>query len=634
MERVKRIMSQTKRILKHSVAAVTIIVIAVMLEILVFNKNAIMYPEYTSQYRQKEAGTEGFATRKYGDKKASIIVLNRQYVNKMSLRFDSENDFSYTIELTANNKFDKEVKRTINDKSYEKLAKTHVNIAKKVTKIKIIYPKDVTLNEIQINNQFSYNWIRILFVMFTLGIIYIIATCRRIVSEHIEYVFLIASVSLGLIMVIALPENLQSWDEHIHFNRAYTYSYNDTVEYSQSAWMLKTLAVPVVDTIEDKYAVQSLLDYYDTHGDVVKEVDKDTNFISYSGRAYILQAFALWFARTCGMNFSSGLIMARMLNLFMYIIVMFLAIKYARHGKRILTLIGMLPTSIFIASSFSYDAFVTEFLALGFVFVVNEFTDTESKLNWKRIAVGVTAIAVGSFVKAVYVPLMLFLCFLPKEKFENTRQKVMFKLSIVIVFLVMMSTFVLPALTNATSGTDTGGDKRGGDTSVTRQLTSVVTHPVEYTELLVETIVRTAPDYILGYQNKTFFAYLRGDSGVWFYMCLIVLVFVALTEGTMERYLPLKRKEKIALTAGVACVVCLIWTALYLDFTPVGLYKINGVQPRYYIPLLFPISIVIENGRIRCHRVSEFRYNQVVSLGAVLVLAGMIYQYILEPCCF
>lgn len=634
MERVKKIMSQTKRILKHSVAAVTIIVITIMLEILVFNKNAIMHSEYTSRYRQKEAGTEGFATRKYGDRKASIIVLKHQYVNKMSLEFDSENDFSYTIELTSNNKFDKEIKRTIDDKSYQKLSCTHVNIGKKVTKIKIIYPKEVTLKQIKINNNFSYNWIRILFVMFTLGIIYIILNCRRIVAEHIEYVFLIASVSLGLIMAIALPENLQSWDEHIHFNRAYMYSYNDTVEYSKSAWMLKTLSVPVVDTLEDKYAVQSLLDYYDSHGDTVKEVDKDSNFISYSGRAYILQAFSLWFARETGMRFSSGLIMARMLNLFMYIIIMFLAIKHARHGKRILTLIGMLPTSIFIASSFSYDAYVTAFLTLGFVFIVNEFTDTESKINWKRIAVAVIAICVGSFAKAVYVPLLLFLCFLPNKKFENVKQGVLFKVSIIIVFLVMMSTFVLPALSNATSGTDSGGDKRGGDTSVTRQLSSVVTHPVEYTELLVETVVRTAPDYILGYQNKTFFAYLKGDSGVWFYMCLIVMVFVALTEGTMERYLPLKRKEKIALAAVVACVICLIWTALYLDFTPVGLNKINGVQPRYYIPLLLPISILIENGRIRCHRVSEFRYNQVVTMSAVLVLAGMIYQYILEPCCF
>lgn len=627
-------MGQIKRFLKHSVAAVTIVVLTLLIEIFVFNINSVKHSEYTSTYRQKNIGTQGFATRKYGEKKASIIVLDSKYVNKMSLSFDGDRDFEYTIELDCFNEFGKSATRKINDKSYDKLAKTHVNIAQKVVKIKIIYPNDVKLKEIEINNTFAYNWLRMVFVMFTLGLLYIVFTCRRIVGEHIEYAFLIVGVSLGLVMVVALPENLMSWDEQIHFNRAYTYSFADKVEYSESAWMIKTLMVPVVDTIEDKAAVRHLLDYYDNHGETVKELDKDTNFISYNGRAYVLQALALWIARSTGMNFSDGILMAKMFNLFMYIFVMFMAIKYAKHGKRILTLIGLLPTSIFIASSFSYDAYVTAFLSLGFVFVVNEFTDREEKINWKRMLVAVLAISVGSFAKAVYVPMMLFLIFLPKEKFYNLKQRVTFKLSIIIVFLVMMSTFVLPAITNATSGNENSGDARGGDTSVTRQLNSIMEHPVEYTELLIGTIVKTAPDYILGYEDKTFFAYLEGDDGVWFYMCLIVLVFVSFTEGTMEDYLPLRRREKVALAIVTLGVICLIWTALYLDFTPVGLNMINGVQPRYYIPLFMPIALLIENGRIRCHRVSQFRYNQITLIGGILVLAGMIYQYILEPCCF
>ena len=102
----------------------------------------------------------------------------------------------------------------------------------------------------------------------------------------------------------------------------------------------------------------------------------------------------------------------------------------------------------------------------------------------------------------------------------------------------------------------------------------------------------------------------------------------------MERHLPLARKTKLALACIVMCVIGLVWTALYLDFTPVGLNVINGVQPRYYIPLMFPVILLIENGRVRCHRVSNFRYNQIVLYAGIIVLAGMIYEFLLVPCAF
>lgn len=39
---------------------------------------------------------------------------------------------------------------------------------------------------------------------------------------------------------------------------------------------------------------------------------------------------------------------------------------------------------------------------------------------------------------------------------------------------------------------------------------------------------------------------------------------------------------------------------MYLSFTPVGLKTINGAQPRYLIPLLFPALMLI--GGITCKR--------------------------------
>lgn len=623
-----------KRLCKHGIAAVVIVMMAFLAELLLFNGHALRNHNYTDTYYQKYGKTEGFAVRKYGEQRAAVLVFDKKYIDKLSVRFATDGNVEYKIEISAINKFDTEYTDTLKDKFYGDLGESYINIDKNAEKIKIIYPADVKLTSIKISNELNYNLIRILFLIITGGLLYSFFTCRRLVGEKIEYAFLIAALLLGSIMVLALPENFQSWDEQIHFNRAYMYSFSDTVKYTEAAWRLKTLDIPKTDTIEERVALQKLLNYEDEYGEIVNEVDKDSNFITYGGRAYMMQALALWLARVCGWQFTTGLIMARYFNLITYVMFMFLAIKFAKHGKRILTIIGLLPTSLFLASSFSYDAYVTAFLTFGFVMIVNEFVHLEEKINWKRILAGVVGIVMGSFAKAVYVPLLLFLCFLPKEKFVDKKQKWLFKLSVVIVFLMMMSTFVLPALTNAKSGVDAGGDARGGDTSVTRQLESILEHPVEYTELFVSTVVKTAPDYFLGYGSRTFLAYLGGDQGTLFYISILITVFVAFTEGTMENHLPLSRKSKLALSGIILCVIGLIWTALYLDFTPVGLDQINGVQPRYYIPLMFPLILLIENGRVRCHRISQFRYNQVVLYSSVIVLAGMIYEYILTACCF
>lgn len=627
-------MDWKKRLLKHSIAAILIIVLSCMAEILIFNGHAVMNRQYNDTYKEKSGKREGFAVRKYGDDKAAVLVFDEKYIDKISIKFDSEEDVEYKAELTAINKFDKEYTDTVKDKAYDELDKSYINIGKNCSKTKIIYPSDAELVSIGISNEYRFNLLRAMFIICAMGLAYSFFTCRRLVGSKIEFGFLMSAMLLGSIMVLALPEDLRSWDEQVHFNRVYMYSFDDTVEYTPAAWRLKTLDVPYIDTLEEKMEVQKLLNYEDEYGETVSEVQKDSNFIAYGGRAYILQAFALRLARECGWQFTTGLVLARYLNLITYVLIMFLAIKYASHGKRILTIIGLLPTSLFLASSFSYDAYVTAFLTFGFVMIVNEFVYAQEKLNWKRILAGVAGIVLGSFAKAVYVPLLLFLCFLPKEKFADNKQKWMFKLSVIIVFIVMMSTFVLPTLTNARSGIDSGGDKRGGDTSVTRQLESIAEHPLEYAELFMTSVVKTAPEYFLGSGSRTFMAYLGGNRGTLFYISLLITVFVAFTEGTMSNYLPLSRKSKLALAGIVFCVIGLIWTALYLDFTPIGLNAINGVQARYYIPLMFPVILLIENGRVRCHRVSDFRYNQIALYASVIVLAGMIYDNILVKCCF
>jgi uncharacterized membrane protein len=60
--------------------------------------------------------------------------------------------------------------------------------------------------------------------------------------------------------------------------------------------------------------------------------------------------------------------------------------------------------------------------------------------------------------------------------------------------------------------------------------------------------------------------------------------------------------------------ICLVATSLYVSYTPVGSRGISGCQPRYLIPLVFPIMMLLGSGKIRNH-MNQALYNGLVFAG-------------------
>ena len=97
--------------------------------------------------------------------------------------------------------------------------------------------------------------------------------------------------------------------------------------------------------------------------------------------------------------------------------------------------------------------------------------------------------SVGCLSKAVYIPLVLLMLLLPQFYKKNKKEKILFLIGIGVLFLVVMATFVLPVISNTVSGNIAyGGDSRGGDTSVVRQLVSMVKHPLASIRLMFGSI--------------------------------------------------------------------------------------------------------------------------------------------------
>ena len=68
---------------------------------------------------------------------------------------------------------------------------------------------------------------------------------------------------------------------------------------------------------------------------------------------------------------------------------------------------------------------------------------------------------------------------------------------------------------------------------------------------------------------------------------------------------------------------CLVWTALYLSFTPVGADVIRGVQGRYYLPVTMMGLLAVRTIALRNCLPRRIDLTVVTALSVFLLLCAM-----------
>ena len=104
-------------------------------------------------------------------------------------------------------------------------------------------------------------------------------------------------------------------------------------------------------------------------------------------------------------------------------------------------------------------------------------------------------------------------------------------------------------------------------------------------------------------------------------IALVLLIIVAVTDKNKEDSWYSYRFVSLATIFVVLTIIVLMATALYISYTPVGLNTVLGLQPRYLLPLGFPLLVMLGSGNIR-NFINRRLYN-----GCVIGLSGFILLY-------
>ncbi|MCM3272398.1 DUF2142 domain-containing protein [Paenibacillus elgii] len=430
----------------------------------------------------------------------------------------------------------------------------------------------------------------------------------------IEKIFLKLALIFGLMYVFITPP-YQVADEDSHFKKAFLTQQFIFFPEIQDGKIGNFVPKAILDfENNNRYMIgktNAKYSYDQFYSDFSAAEDlNDKQFVSFSTTKtnpvlYFPQAVLMFFTTIFSKIISFGsnkflnpatyMYAGRIGNLIFYIICGYFSLRLIPFYKRLLLLLLLMPMSITLASSLSYDGMVIS-ITVFFVSIVLHYAYSEKieKISKKEIFMLLVLSILLVELKQVYFPLIFLFFLIPMSKFSS--KKKYFTNFLVIFFIGVFTHLLWMFLLQLSISAQEESNSLG-----LQQMMFILHHPMDYFLILI----RTFREYDFYYLNSfignlgwldTNFPY----NFILFYALFLILL--AIVDTNQEVIISFRRKILVALLFAV--IIFLIETSLYITWTSIpqiggiGHKVVSGVQGRYFIPCSLLLLLLLYKNNI------------------------------------
>lgn len=326
-----------------------------------------------------------------------------------------------------------------------------------------------------------------------------------------------------------------------------------------------------VESIADGFAA-----YFD--GEPAKEAVGEPYF--FMTLSMLPQALGILVARILGFEALGCLYAARLANLLAYTALCWLALENCKRYKPVFTAFMLLPLSLYMAASVSYDATL-----LGFYYLVASFYCKDEILD-KDILVFIAAFLMMNLAKPYISLLWLVLpLVLPRTAWKTRVKKWQLAAGCLVGGLALGKLFDWYGTAFRFNYPYVGRQIEGA--AELPQLLAILANPFRYAAVLLGSFYEN--DFFLG-QLGLFGALDLEVPFISFVSPLVLLFAAALSVHEKSSLRPLP-----AFGLGALSVVYMAGaaTAMYITSTPVGMIRIIGLQARYFLPAFLMLFVLV-----------------------------------------
>lgn len=409
----------------------------------------------------------------------------------------------------------------------------------------------------------------------------LVMTMRPNQSYQLAINYFLALVMMGILFSIIMPP-LTVPDEESHFRMAYDLS--STMMFQSKELMRKTDN----DSITYLHNAASISRWYASFNEPTDGTEVvSTKWTSVSSTtpsyAYIFSAVGISLARLCGLNGHWAILLGRLFNLFGVSALMAVSLHLIPFGKKYFCVLGLLPETVYIVASYSYDGLNIAlcFLAVSYFFYM---ISEERKVKASNLIIFFGIVLVMIPVKLVYAPLIGLPLLIPKEQLDINR-----KLLLGTVMAGVLGGFVLLLLRWEDIVVLLRGLPYNMEGESRVSIKFILENPKSTIFVFVNNMMCNLDYYIKSIAGEFVGRDRRGVLLDIAYLpeWIMVMLGILLAMGihTDKRIgLQLWKKVWLAVLGMTSCFLILL--SMYLANNSIEKTTIHGVQGRYFLPVL------------------------------------------------
>lgn len=351
-----------------------------------------------------------------------------------------------------------------------------------------------------------------------------------------------------------------------------------------------------------------------------------TNVTLYSPVSYIPQALGIKIAGFFTDNVSKIFYAGRFGSAIVNYILCMLALWIIPFGKKVVFLFMTFPITLQEMISMAPDGF-TIAMALFFMAYVLRVSYVSEKVSKRDVAILAISGIILSLLKIVYLVLLVLVFLIPNSKFKDRKKGISFKvgiLSLACLFNFLWLRIASGFLMQFNPGVDS-----------TNQVKFILSHIPSYYVIAIRTLLNN---------GDTWLSTMIGSEMGWLnihtlgFAWILLLVLLVYEIGTCCDISKKIHKWDCLILLFVFLSGCaLIFTSLYVQWTPFGYSIILGIQGRYFIPILatlaFFVIFTLHKRRMTaginvCIKEPGSYYYLIIALSNGFVLLDVIKYYI------
>lgn len=281
--------------------------------------------------------------------------------------------------------------------------------------------------------------------------------------------------------------------------------------------------------------------------------------------------------------------LARLLTLIAFALLTYWAMIILPFGKVTLFIIGILPMTLQQAASLSYDAMINAITILFTAVSISMIFGKEERIRIRTLALTAILGLFMIFAKGgAYLPMVLLLLLIPASKLGGSKKKWLIFGGFI---AILAAAFLFNSIVMLAE------DSSGAAGAVENySLSYILRHPGSIFNIGVGTLLLNSGYYIstmigqrLGFLN------IISDDIVVFGFLFLMMISILKCEG--EQFI-FSAKQKLITFVSILGCVGLVALSMWVFLTPVNSGVIQGIQGRYFIPVLWLALMLFRNNSI------------------------------------